>query len=331
MTDLNPKGISRGGNFTGQDVRLATNDVPVDSALNEVRFTSPRGLTGFVGLTGLANAAQGNTGSAFTGPTGIRGFTGIGGATGVQGLIGITGFFGLQGVGFGITGLDGQTGIQNITGILGDTGFRGLTGLLGLQGATGLLSLQGVTGLFDSWPGVTGFQGHTGIESTTGLQGITGVAGVGFIGLQGHTGLQGVTGLVGTFIVDSQLVQSLTSIVTIPASTLTATGQQLEFFGSGFTSDDGTSVTISLALGSTTLFTREFGLIADTFIIGGMIIRTGATTQRIGLFIQFDSGIVYTNTMTAAESWAVALNLTLSITSTGDGYQLNQLTAKKIS
>lgn len=322
MANIFPIGISRGNPDEGQSVPLSSDNAAVDTSNNMIQFASPSGFTGFFGLTGVLNADQGITGFAFPGVSGARGATGVVGPTGGQGLAGITGYIGAQGSNPGITGLSGITGVQSVTGAVGQTGLRGLNGFEGYTGLAGVAGLPGVTGL--SSGGETGIIGDTGIQGATGIDtalvGITGLAFLGVTGLQGFTGIIGATGLTGTAAI-SIAIQQVSSIANaLAGSLITTNGQQIQFRGLGLLSDMGVSNTVTLTLGSTTLITIASGSIMDSFVVEGLIVRTGASSQRIGAQFLFYSGLTYTVSTTAAESWASSPGLTLTVSAPAGNY-----------
>jgi len=328
MSDLTPKGIAQDGQFKGQNVFLGRNDVAVDTAGNEIAFATPQGGTGILGITGLTHSLQGLTGASFFGATGLRGLTGPFGATGVRGAAGLTGFVGSLGQGFGITGLQGDTGIQAATGITGDTGIRGMVGAQGLTGIMSATDDPGATGIATNTFGITGIDGITGPEVP---QGVTGLSNIGAIGLQGLTGLIGTTGLAGTAHIDTQTGTANTLATTIPANTLTRNNDQLDFSGIAFTADDANPTTFTLSLGSTTIINRLFGLLSDVCRISGTIIRIADTSQLIGVQMLFDSGATYAITASTSEDLTTDLTLTLTAASDGDGNGVTQLITTKIN
>lgn len=329
MANIFPIGISRGGSDEGQPLPLSSDNAAVDTANNTLQFASPQGFTGFLGLTGILNTNQGITGAAFNGHCGVAGFTGVPGVTGSQGIAGLTGYVGLIGSNLGVTGLQGITGIQSVTGAVGQTGLRGLTGVGGLQGEQGLTGIQGITGLTGG--GETGIIGNTGTQGITGIEnapaGVTGLSVLGITGLRGSTGLIGSTGLSGTAAISIDIANDASATNSIISEAVTTTGQQVQFRGVGQLSDSGTSNIITLTLGTTTLITINSGSMLDSFIVEGVIIRTGASSQRIGAQFLFYSGLTYTLSTTAAESWASSPNLTLGISASDGNYGVIELSS----
>jgi hypothetical protein len=331
MSNIFPIGISRGGSDEGQSVPLSSDNPAVDTSNNTLQFASPLGFTGISGFTGILNTIQGITGLAYFGRDGIPGATGVPGSTGSQGLAGLTGYIGLQGSSPGVTGLQGITGSQSVTGAVGQTGLRGLTGLEGLQGTTGLIGISGVTGLTGGDTGIigeTGIRGNTGIE--TAATGFTGISVAGVTGLQGFTGLVGLTGLAGTAAISIDIGQDISATNPLVSSIITTTGQQIQFRGVGLLSDVGVTNTITLTLGTTTLFTIVSGSLLDSFIVEGLIVRTGASAQRIGAQFLFYSGLTYAFSTTAAESWASSPTLTLSVSASTGNYGVVELSSSLV-
>ena len=215
--------IDKSGNFvTNGDVTATTLAFDSNFYLSAERFfldssnfdSSNPGIAGRVFEdSGFLRISDGTT---ILPPPGGFGVTGMQGVTGLslQGVTGLAlGATGIQGVtGFdgqpGQTGIDGQTGIQGVTGLaLGDTGIQGVTGFLGIDGQTGL---QGTTGLALGATGIQGVTGFLGIDGQTGIQGVTGLA-------LGATGIQGVTGFLG---IDGQTgIQGVTGFLGIDGQT----------------------------------------------------------------------------------------------------------------
>lgn len=299
-------------------------------------------------------------GTGIQGATGLQGVTGLPGIQGATGLIGATGTIGITGFALnGITGLRGFTGInaRGETGLQGSTGVIGITGLIGatgisIQGATGLQGITGLTGTTGVAPtGVTGFLGATGILAggATGIQGITGVAPLG-ISTQGTTGItQGITGIRGiTGIAPPGVAapyQNLSTTTqasgtslsyTIPASTLTVNEQYLDFvtWGNGATQGLNAPTTITITFGSTTIMTATLAqdAAAGTYVIRGIILRTGASAEEI-IVGQVNSGVT-TNTITqrtsATENLSNDLSLQVSVTSNGSGQSVRALVVRKV-
>lgn len=327
MVNINPTGEARGGVYPGQQINLGANDIPVDTSLNEVRFQPPQGSTGVIGFTGLENATQGVTGISAFGATGIQGVTGFPGFTGLIGIRGNSGLFGIIGAGRGVTGLTGPTGIQGITGISpGDTGIRGLTGII-FQGDTGLIGITGAIGITGISIGSTGVQGQTGIIGPTGTMGTTGAFGFGITGLVGGTGLFGPTGVSGSSVVATSTDAGLAIVLSIPASTLAINSQQLDFIGSGLTADDAFSTTVTISYGGQNIINFNTGSIADTFTIAGTILRLTGTTQEAFASVTFDSGIIVNARAALTVTLASPQNLTLTVSSSGEGHEVTQLSA----
>lgn len=332
MVNLDPGGVFAFGNKAGEHGVVTGNDIPVDTALNNLQFGGVQGFTGLQGLTGLQGIA-GNTGAAVQGRTGIQGSQGLTGTMGDTGLIGQTGAIGATGSIFNVTGLQGITGLQGATGVAGLTGIRGLTGIMGLQGATGIQGITGFSPTGISFPGTTGIQGATGILGTTGTQGITGSSFQGVTGLQGTTGVAGSTGLQGTLTLDASVQgAAATSSYIIAANTITDTGQQVEFLASGTTALNGAQTTLTISLGASTIYTEvRTGTTAELFTVEGLIIKQSGNNQEIGIKVLYnlDSG----NAARTATTLNMGSNQTLTVTvsSAGSGHAIYTLVVRRIS
>lgn len=317
MVNLSPLGVFGFGNNQGQYVILAGNNVPVNTALENLQLGGIQGFTGVMGITGLLGIA-GNTGVSFIGVTGLQGIQGLTGGIGATGFDGTTGSLGVTGVIFNVTGLNGTTGLQGNTGVSGVTGFRGLTGILGLTGETGAQGATGSGATGISFFGVTGLTGETGILGATGSQGVTGFSFTGATGIQGGTGILGATGFQGTRSLEGLVQAGNSASFIVPANTITTDGQQIEFYASGSTADDGAPTTITVSFGGTTIFTDVRTGVFEVFTIEGLIIKQAGSNQEIGIKALYNGS--RGNAARAATTLSMASDQTLTVsTSSGTG------------
>jgi len=332
MVNVNPVGVFGFGEDQGQFTPITGNNVPVNTALQNLQLGGVQGFTGAIGLTGFLGII-GNTGASILGTTGPIGFQGITGTIGSTGLMGGTGLTGATGSIFNETGLQGITGEQGHTGIAGITGLRGITGFVGLIGHTGIIA-TGILGLTGASPqGITGLAGSTGIQGTTGSQGITGVAFIGATGIQGVTGIGGVTGLQGTLTLTTTVQNDGQEIsYIIPANTITTTGQQLEFYASGLTAAAFAASVISISIGGVTVYSELRNTeLSQKFSIEGLIIKQNGNNQEIGIKLLYDGTSGTAARASTTLNMASTQTLTISATSTGEGALIQTLILRRIS
>jgi hypothetical protein len=331
MSNINPVGVFGFGGDEGQFTPITGNNIPVNTALQNLQLAGAQGFTGLIGITGTLGII-GNTGSSLVGNTGLVGDQGITGAIGVTGLVGATGILGSTGFAFNATGLQGITGIQGATGIAGLTGVRGFTGTAGLQGETGIVGNAGVIGLTGfSFSGVTGLPGETGIAGVTGIRGITGPSFFGTTGVQGITGLIGATGFQGTLSLEGRVAAGNSISFVVTANTITTTGQQIEFYASGTTAEAGVATTVSITFGGVTIFSdTRTGFAAERFTLEGLIIKQSGSNQEIGIKALYDGA--RGNAARTATTLSMASNqtLTVSVSSVGGGESIYTLIVRRV-
>lgn len=331
MSNINPVGVFGFGNDEGQFTPITGNNIPVNTALDNLQLAGVQGFTGVIGITGSLGIV-GNTGSSLFGTTGLVGSQGITGTIGVTGLIGSTGILGATGTVSNNTGLQGITGIQGTTGVAGLTGVRGFTGVAGLIGDTGITGPTGISGITGfSFSGVTGLPGETGITGQTGIQGITGSAFLGTTGVQGVTGLIGATGSQGTLSLEGRVASGNSISFVVTANTITTDGQQIEFYASGTTAESGLATTVAVTFGGVTIFSDiRTGFAAERFTLEGLIIKQTGNNQEIGIKALYD-GARGTAARTATTlSMASNQTLTVSVSSAGGGENIYTLIVRRV-